>query len=255
MLKPARWRNRCVASALLSANHQRIDLMSRTVMFAIAISAIAMGTDLSADQKNKPEKNKGKSKQSTSFCPPGLAKKNLACVPPGKAKKRVGAVIPAPGAVLDWPILGVGDPHPKDVITIFDPDQYVDDPDAVFVRFGDNIYRLRRSDGTVLDWVGEGWNWDGDWADLQSCPPGLAKKDPPCVPPGQAKKGVTAANAADRFGVGDRLPDGYEVIIDPRLYEPGSNTRYVRYGDSIYRVDQDTGIVLDVIGLVSDFVN
>lgn len=229
--------------------------MSRIVLLAIAISAVAMGTDLSADQKNKTVKNKGKSKQSTDFCPPGLAKKNPRCVPPGQAKKRVAVVNTAPGAVVDWPVLGVGDPHPDDVITIFDPDQYVSDPDAIFVRFGNNIYRLRRSDGAVLDWVGEGWNWDGDWADLQSCPPGLAKKDPPCVPPGLAKKGITAANAEDRFAVGDKLPEGYEVIVDPWLLEPGSNTRYVRLGDSIYRVDQDTGLVLDVVGQASDSAN
>ncbi len=29
-------------------------------------------------------------------------------------------------------------------------------------------------------------------AKSKGCPPGLAKKDPPCVPPGLAKKGVTA---------------------------------------------------------------
>ena len=229
--------------------------MSRIVLLAIAISAVAMGSDLNADQKNKPVKNKGKSKQSTEFCPPGLAKKNPRCVPPGQAKKRVDVVNTTPGAIVDWPVLGVGDPHPDDVITIFDPDQYVSDPDAIFVRFGNNIYRLRRSDGAVLDWVGEGWNWDGDWADLQSCPPGLAKKDPPCVPPGLAKKGITAANAEDRFAVGDKLPEGYEVIVDPWLLEPGSNTRYVRLGDSIYRVDQDTGLVLDVVGQASDSAN
>ncbi len=226
--------------------------MSRIVLLAMAVAAMMVGTELSADQKNKADKNKGKSKQSTDFCPPGLVKKNQACLPPGQAKKRVGVVRAAPGAVVVLPVLGVGDPHPDGVITLFDPDQYVYDPDAVFVRFGDNIYRLRRSDGTVIDWVGEGWNWDGDWLDLQSCPPGLAKKDPPCVPPGLAKKGVTAGAAADRVTVGDRLPDGYEVIIDQRLIDPARNTRYVRYGDTIYRVDQDTGVVLDVIRRLSD---
>ena len=32
----------------------------------------------------------------------------------------------------------------------------------------------------------------------KNCPPGLAKKNPPCIPPGQAKK----------FGVGEYLPKG-----------------------------------------------
>ena len=228
--------------------------MSRTVLFAIAIAAVGMGTAADADQKNKPEKNNGKAKSVSAHCPPGLAKKNPPCVPPGQAKKGAVVVSPNPVVVEDWPVFGIGDPHPEDVITILDPDDYDVDPDAIFVRFGDSIYRLRRSDGTVLDRIGDGWTWDGDWSDLQSCPPGLAKKDPPCVPPGQAKKGVTAGEQ-DLVAVGDRLPEGYEVIIDPRLFEPGTNTRYVRYGNSIYRVDQNTGTVLDVIGLVDDLAN
>jgi hypothetical protein len=32
---------------------------------------------------------------------------------------------------------------------------------------------------------------DDDYRTIANCPPGLAKKDPPCVPPGLAKKGVT----------------------------------------------------------------
>ena len=228
--------------------------MPRTVLFAIVIAAVGMGTALHADQKNKPDKGNGKAKSASAFCPPGLAKKNPPCVPPGQAKNNVVVISPASAPVLDWPVLAVGDLHPADVITIFDPDDYTPDRDAIFVRFGGNIYRLRRSDGTVLDWIGDGWTWDGDWTDLQSCPPGLAKKNPPCIPPGLAKKGVTVGEA-DLATIGDRLPDGYQVIIDPRLFEPGSNTRYVRYGDTIYRVDDETGTVLDVIGLASDLAN
>jgi len=41
------------------------------------------------------------------------------------------------------------------------------------------------------------------FADSKGCPPGLAKKNPPCVPPGQAKKGVTT----DQWLNGDRMGD------------------------------------------------
>ena len=37
-------------------------------------------------------------------------------------------------------------------------------------------------------------------AQNKGCPPGLAKKDPPCVPPGLAKKGVTAEEWSGRRG-------------------------------------------------------
>ena len=78
------------------------------------------------------------------------------------------------------------------------------------------------------------------------CPPGLAKKTPSCVPPGQAKKGIGTEEWLTRHRVGERadpesvnrlgdafrsdlppLPDGrrYAVIdgmlvaLDPESYE------------------------------------
>ncbi len=114
------------------------------------------------------------------------------------------------------------------------------------------------------------------------CPPGLAKKTPACVPPGQAKKGVTAeewqANRDeddDDYDVGDRLDDEYVVLetgdrvtIDGTEYVvvrtgngtvlkrdddwyrlPGDRDDYVRVGDSLIRVDPKTRAVLDVIEL------
>ena len=91
------------------------------------------------------------------------------------------------------------------------------------------------------------------------CPPGLAKKNPPCVPPGQAKKGVTARIIGqdvpfDPYGIGDRLPDGYVTVIDPRLFAPNDNAYYVRSGDSLYRIDGETGLILDLIGNLFDLL-
>ncbi len=86
------------------------------------------------------------------------------------------------------------------------------------------------------------------------CPPGLAKKNPPCIPPGQAR------NQGVRYGnrVGDVLRVGdYIVIRDPRRYDleqrPGWN--YYRDGDRIFRVDSGTRRVLAVLELIEAFSN
>lgn len=70
------------------------------------------------------------------------------------------------------------------------------------------------------------------------CPPGLAKKNPPCVPPGQAKA---------RYNIGDRIERDYIVIRDPYRYG-WENGTYYRVGDYVYRVDSETRKVLNFIG-------
>ncbi len=80
------------------------------------------------------------------------------------------------------------------------------------------------------------------------CPPGLAKKSPACIPPGQAKK---------LFGVGQRVPLGYGGLIGydalpygvrdyygPQL-DPYSN--YVYDNNYLYRVDPRTMLVEQVL--------
>jgi hypothetical protein len=78
------------------------------------------------------------------------------------------------------------------------------------------------------------------------CPPGLAKKNPPCVPPGQAKK---------IYGVGQRLPLGFgtpyaynRIPYDVRSrYGLNPNGDYY-YGDGyLYRVDPRTSLVQQAI--------
>lgn len=83
------------------------------------------------------------------------------------------------------------------------------------------------------------------------CPPGLAKKNPPCVPPGQAKQGVISA---DPDVIGAHLPDGYHVVIAPRLYDPDADIIYTRRGDPIYRVARQNGQVMDFIGTIADML-
>lgn len=83
----------------------------------------------------------------------------------------------------------------------------------------------------------------------QDCPPGLAKKFPPCVPPGQ----VGRSDDAQGNRVGDVLRLGdYIVIRDPSRYDlaPGSSWDYYRDDRHIYRVDRDTRKILAILDLV-----
>lgn len=77
------------------------------------------------------------------------------------------------------------------------------------------------------------------------CPPGLAKKAIPCVPPGQAKK----------YRRGDYIYDGYDRIDDPSRWGLRRNGYYVRAGDYVYEVNRETNEVLNLIGAIADILN
>ena len=81
----------------------------------------------------------------------------------------------------------------------------------------------------------------------QGCPPGLAKKSPSCVPPGQAKK-HKGHDEDHHYRKGDRIERDYVVINNPGRYGLNPDGTYYRYGDGIYRVDRNTREILDFIG-------
>lgn len=77
----------------------------------------------------------------------------------------------------------------------------------------------------------------------KGCPPGLAKKSVPCVPPGQARK----------WEVGARIPGTipwYEVRDYDRydLPAPPDGSRYVLIDNDLVRVAIATGIILEFLG-------
>lgn len=80
------------------------------------------------------------------------------------------------------------------------------------------------------------------------CPPGLAKKNPPCVPPGLAKKGHI-------YGIGDRIGRDYIIIRNPERYGLDRHHTYYLVDDYVYRVDRETREVLDLIGLMAALLN
>ncbi len=85
------------------------------------------------------------------------------------------------------------------------------------------------------------------------CPPGLAKKNPPCIPPGQAKKHAQHHHVGDYlpYGAYDRVYDHYRYRL-PRL-RPGEV--YYRIGDSIVRIDRETREILQLIEAIASVTN
>ncbi|WP_282168386.1 hypothetical protein [Ruegeria atlantica] len=77
------------------------------------------------------------------------------------------------------------------------------------------------------------------------CPPGLAKKAVPCVPPGQVK---------NQYKKGDYITRDYRWINDPYRYGLNRGGSYIRAGDYVYRVDPETQKVLNLIGAAADIL-
>lgn len=87
---------------------------------------------------------------------------------------------------------------------------------------------------------------------VADCPPGLAKKNPPCVPPGQAKKHVARYGT----GIGDILRVGDFIrVVDYDRYDiqRRSGWDYYRDDNRLYRVDSGTRKVLAVLNLIEAF--
>ena len=81
---------------------------------------------------------------------------------------------------------------------------------------------------------------------VQNCPPGLARKSPSCVPPGQAKK--------SGLRVGDVIDLGSaHIVTRPGAYglsTPPAGDRYAIVDGRLVRVDPDSGKVLSILRLI-----
>jgi hypothetical protein len=78
---------------------------------------------------------------------------------------------------------------------------------------------------------------------FRHCPPGLAKKSPPCVPPGQAKK----------YKIGSVLPDG--VVYSPvppawGLHAP-DGYQYVKVDKDVLLISEASKKIIDAVTLLS----
>ncbi|WP_120717905.1 hypothetical protein [Tsuneonella amylolytica] len=111
-------------------------------------------------------------------------------------------------------------------------------------RTGD---RYRDWDDRRAAYYGDGrgyWNDGNYYRDGRyygsNCPPGLAKKNNGCLPPGQAKA---------RWQVGQRLPTAYQNYYIPQQYRDRYTDGTYRYYDGyVYRVDPQSYVIQQVIG-------
>lgn len=98
---------------------------------------------------------------------------------------------------------------------------------------------------------------DAAFARSKGCPPGLAKKNPPCVPPGQARK---AAGGHDwQHHIGD-VPDreDLEYLDDYWRYDLPALPRGQRYAivdNRIVVIDRDTYAILQLIRAFAAIAN
>jgi hypothetical protein len=72
----------------------------------------------------------------------------------------------------------------------------------------------------------------------RKCPPGLAKKNNGCLPPGIAKKYI----------IGQQLP---ESVITNSLYPPGYGQKYVQVDKDVLLIEQASRKVIDAVTLLS----
>lgn len=82
---------------------------------------------------------------------------------------------------------------------------------------------------------------------IADCPPGLAKKNPPCIPPGLAKK-------SHPYQPGDHLSGDYRVI-DGGHYGWDPRYGYYRQDGYVIQVDRQTMQVIGLMGAVADLLN
>ena len=220
--------------------------MKRICIVAGVLAGLLLATG--AEAKDHGNGN-GNGHSHEAKCPPGLAKKNNGCQPPGLAAK---AHTENDEEAVYYRSYAIGQDLPDGYVIVFDPSLYPYWDTAVYVRSGDFLYLIDRLTGLILLNSGpvEDSTWGWSDVDFAHCPPGLAKKNPPCVPPGQAKKGVVA----DPYHVGELLPLGYKTILTPSVQSGIDPSVYARSGDTIYRVAPTTGQVQEQIGEVGRLI-
>ncbi|MDZ4134339.1 MAG: hypothetical protein U1D06_01930 [Paracoccaceae bacterium] len=100
---------------------------------------------------------------------------------------------------------------------------------------------------------------DAAYADAKGCPPGLAKKNPPCVPPGQAKKGVTTNQWLNRDRTGDVVNRGDLIFLDDYsrydLPQLPYGQRYAVIDDRIVVIDPQNYQILQLIRIFTGLGN
>lgn len=113
------------------------------------------------------------------------------------------------------------------------PEKHAQGPQGTQVRVGGYFNDSQRT--AVRTYYGEQYR-------AGNCPPGLAKKNNGCMPPGQARK-WNVGRALPRDVIYYSVPQS--VVI--QLGAPPTGQRYVRVGSDILLLAIGTGMVIDAI--------
>lgn len=101
-----------------------------------------------------------------------------------------------------------------------------------------------KHDAVTLDQTGRSFNSDtrGKRGWVDGCPPGLAKRNNGCVPPGQAKRNLQ---------IGQQLPSSFRLNQIPVQYQnsftPRAGYVYSYNNGSIYEIDQATRRIVNIL--------
>lgn len=92
-------------------------------------------------------------------------------------------------------------------------------------------------------------------AESKGCPPGLAKKHPPCVPPGQAMKGITTDQWLSRDRNGEVVDRDNLIFLDDLIYYDlpplPHGQRYAVVDDRIVVIDLTNYQILQLIRVLT----
>lgn len=110
--------------------------------------------------------------------------------------------------------------------------------------------------------LGVGLSLPAEAGNGKGCPPGLAKKAVPCVPPGQARKMQPRPDEEHDhdWRNGDRVRGDYVLIPRSewerlRLRDHDDGSTYLRVDNQVLRVVRDTLVVLEAIEIVGGLLD
>lgn len=115
----------------------------------------------------------------------------------------------------------------------------------------ENLFGFNDDEVKIITGILKGLNGGDDGKDVEIvrpsrefCPPGLAKKNNGCMPPGLVKK----------YTVGERLSDdsGYSELSDTlrkALGIPSKGKKYVQVDNDVLLIEEGTKLILDAIGI------
>jgi Ni/Co efflux regulator RcnB len=189
----------------------------RNIMLLMGVATMAFAMPASAQGNGK---GKGASAKAQASSPAKAS----------KAGKHTGAHTSTSGSNADVNGNGIFDRYERDS----NRDGIAD------YRQAANRSQVDRNNNGIIDQYESG-------SRVNYCPPGLAKKTPACIPPGQAKQA---------YNIGQRLPSGYRYVAVPDRYvgqigdyDPN---RYRYYYDEqrVYVVDPATSLITRIVDLV-----